>query len=111
MRPSDAITYNRVVYAFGTWNAAIAAAGFSTRRQGQHFRGQPSLPRHFASEDEELAYLIAEQEKDMRLGDRSYAVDPLASKYKRNLVVTDAWTHAVHALVDFRRLIDRWSER
>lgn len=102
---------------FGSFSEAIQACGLTPRQTGCPRGATHKKPSHrkkkpgvYATREEELSALIAEQKKAMR----SYVIfnrqlDGLEYRFKGRFVTTDEWVHAVHHLVDKRREIDQWA--
>lgn len=111
---------NQVAGRFGTFNAAVRAAGLTPRKVGERRAGRgPQLRRLTVSvsngytREEELAQLIADQEHDAHTRQLySYSLDALADWYRSRsgLSYSDGWTNAVCTVVDRRRQIDAWAE-
>lgn len=124
---------NQVVRRFGTFNAAIRAAGLTPRKTGKRFNYQkerykpptPTMANGFTADDE-LRFLIAEQAADdgsiyrwasaisldVDVGDGVYLLDYLALRtYARSgKAYTDAWVDILIAVIDRRREIDSWAD-
>lgn len=109
-RPSAFDAINR----FGSFNAAVSAAGLTPRRSGQqvshaggHRKYRPSVANGDSAEAE-LAHLISEQERDHRFGHRSLFIPFDGNDFRMKNIYSDDWTVAVCDLLDRRAQVDRW---
>lgn len=112
--------HRKVTMEFGSMRAAVRAAGITPplRRRGpdrnpRRLRASdiaPTVKNGFATEAE-LAYLIAQQEKDAQSRRvHGVVIDPHSFMSSTRGTYTDSWTLLVHHVVDRARQIDQWCE-